>query len=59
MLSGQGLAVSKPLTHGCWKKNTLGDYKEFTKAKRYHDFIVIIKYSLSEEMKQTSSLMCG
>lgn len=41
------------------EKHTRGDYKEFTKAKCYHDFMEIIKYILSEEMKQSSSLMCG
>lgn len=36
-----------------------GDYKEFTKAICYHDFIGIIKYILNEEMKETTSLIYG
>lgn len=32
MLPVQKLAVSKPPINSCWKKNTLGDYKECKKA---------------------------
>lgn len=38
------------------EKNTLGDYKEFTKSECYHGFTGIIKYILSEEMKKAASL---
>lgn len=38
------------------EKHTLGDYKQFTKAKGYHDFIGIIKHTLGEEMEKTPSL---
>ena len=38
------------------QNKTLGDDKDFMKAECYHGFIEILKYLLSEEMEQTSSL---
>lgn len=40
-LSAQGLAVSNPPLHVCWKMYS-GDYKEFTKAKCYHDSLELL-----------------